>query len=43
MDRGLILHLGPLAALAGIWEGQKGEDGHPRMIAELSAINLVNG
>ena len=43
MEHGLIPHLGPLAALAGIWEGQKGEDGHPRMIVELSAIIFVNG
>lgn len=29
MDHGLIAHLGPLAALAGVWEGQKGEDVAP--------------
>jgi hypothetical protein len=29
MNHGLIAHLGPLAALAGVWEGQKGEDVSP--------------
>lgn len=29
MDHDLIAHLGPLAALAGVWEGQKGEDVAP--------------
>jgi hypothetical protein len=29
MDHRLTAHLGPLAALAGIWEGQKGEDVAP--------------
>ena len=29
MEHVLIPHLGPLAALAGIWEGQKGEDVAP--------------
>ena len=29
MDQNLIAHLGPLAALAGVWEGEKGEDVAP--------------
>lgn len=29
MEHALIPHLGPLAALAGIWEGEKGEDVAP--------------